>query len=351
MVSRADKKLFLNAMVAETDPSGEVEEEDNNNDNGQETTHALGIQGANISKRELSSLIRFGANAIIDHSSSNIQITEDELNTLLECGGRDESLEPQTALNNKTISVSTVSKNGSINNNNEIIEIPQSEKVNKLEEVDLRQLGNVLYTKKKASLNTQLSSIGEPSYDADGKRKRTERITMVDGKGTGYGGSVPILTNNLEDKSENLPVIVSSNRKGRTWNHQTFCCLCGVTEKKEETTKCAHCPRIFHDNCLKQYKGVYKGSGMFICPHHKCAGCNRSTASSGGLLFRCLNCFTSYCEDCLPEDEIESIGRSRDLELIGYDSKQSYYIKCGACTSSGSTKFLSCKYCHNNFNQ
>ena len=40
---------------------------------------------------------------------------------------------------------------------------------------------------------------------------------------------------------------------------------------------------------------------------------------------------TAYCEDCLPQDEIESIGRCRDLEALGYDSKQSYYIMCPSC--------------------
>ena len=56
-----------------------------------------------------------------------------------------------------------------------------------------------------------------------------------------------------------------------------------------------------------------------------------SSLFAGGLLFRCMNCMTAYCEDCLPQDEIESIGRCRDLEALGYDSKQSYYIMCPSC--------------------
>ncbi|WP_348246267.1 hypothetical protein, partial [Salmonella enterica] len=52
----------------------------------------------------------------------------------------------------------------------------------------------------------------------------------------------------------------------------------------------------------------------------------------GGLLFRCTGCLTSYCEDCLPEEEIESIGRFRAVESsTEYLSKQSYYIKCPSC--------------------
>lgn len=36
------------------------------------------------------------------------------------------------------------------------------------------------------------------------------------------------------------------------------------------------------------------------------------------------------------QDEIESVGRCRDLESLGYESKQSYYIKCpGCCVAEG----------------
>jgi len=50
--------------------------------------------------------------------------------------------------------------------------------------------------------------------------------------------------------------------------------------------------------------------------------CVRNTASAGGLLFCCVGCLTSYCEDCLPQDEIEGIGRHRSFEELGYASKQ-----------------------------
>lgn len=117
--------------------------------------------------------------------------------------------------------------------------------------------------------------------------------------------------------------------------------------------KCAHCPFIFHLECCNgpppppapvvvEPKGSKKRpppppapltrpAGMFICPHHRCCVCNRSTASAGGLLFRCNGCLTAYCEDCLPQDEIDSVGRCKPLEKLGYDSKQSYFIRCPYC--------------------
>lgn len=77
--------------------------------------------------------------------------------------------------------------------------------------------------------------------------------------------------------------------------------------------------------------GLTREKTMFICPHHKCVACTRTTASAGGMLFRCIGCLTSYCEDCLPQDEIDSVGRFKLLKELGYDSKQSYYIKCPSC--------------------
>ena len=40
---------------------------------------------------------------------------------------------------------------------------------------------------------------------------------------------------------------------------------------------------------------------------------------------------TSYCEDCLPQDEIEGLGRYKAFEELGYISKQAYYIRCPVC--------------------
>lgn len=104
--------------------------------------------------------------------------------------------------------------------------------------------------------------------------------------------------------------------------------------------KCAHCPFIFHQSCITSHLDNSRVSGMFICPHHRCTICNRSTAAAGGLLFRCIACVTSYCEDCLPQDEIESIGRCRKLEHLGYDSKQSYFIRCSYCCQLDGSKAL-----------
>jgi len=121
----------------------------------------------------------------------------------------------------------------------------------------------------------------------------------VDGKGTGYGGAVPVLAETM-DKVKVATAVV--RQKSRQWTHMTFCAFCSKSRVTEDNglCRCAHCPRVFHADCLEDH-GLQRGAGMFICPHHKCASCSRSTAAAGGLLFRCNGCLTAYCEDCLPQ--------------------------------------------------
>lgn len=67
------------------------------------------------------------------------------------------------------------------------------------------------------------------------------------------------------------------------------------------------CPRSFHADCLEPL-GVKQdiagaAASTLVCPQHRCAGCAKSTAAAGGLLFRCQTCADAYCQDCLPETE------------------------------------------------
>ena len=244
-----------------------------------------------------------------------------------------------------------------------------------LKEVDLRQLGDTLYAAKKAKSKAEIDA-SETSLDLQtGKRVRKERIVMVDGKGSGYGGMVPVFADSIEaDPSCTSDAMIEvveqppSSNRGRPWSHRLFCTMCGKRrppsvvaadehdhnhkKKKKKKSKvqqvlyseealdqlctdtsikCAHCPWIIHSECAEAFDIFVKTTGMFICPHHRCALCTRSTASAGGMLFRCTGCLTSYCEDCLPPDEIDSVGRCRGLEGLGYNSKQAYYIKCPSC--------------------
>ena len=338
MVSRAEKKLFLNAMVAESDViDDDIDDSENINESSDNVTQALGIGGATMSKNELASLIRFGANAIIDSKASGVEMKDSDLDILLEREyGRDN-------LQKRNKNVASSSGNEYVDPTPVSVEDPLEsaqaalrDRLEMLEEVDLRQLGDVIYQKKKV-VKKGSNELDETDildeFNIDGtenKRQRKMRIVMVDGKGTGYGGSVPVLHETMEvvkdDTDKTAPVV-----KHREWSHQCFCMLCGKGRGiAENGTKCAHCPFSFHSHCMVA-AGLAREKTMFICPHHKCVACTRTTASAGGMLFRCIGCLTSYCEDCLPQDDIDSVGRFKLLKELGYDSKQSYYIKCPSC--------------------
>jgi SWI/SNF-related matrix-associated actin-dependent regulator of chromatin subfamily A member 5 len=330
IVLRAEKKLFLNAIVAETDPD-EMMNEHVEGSTCDSIGEALGIGGGTaMSKAELASLIRFGANAVFESVSQGVQITDTELHQMLELDGRDlVSIPSAPSSENLATADEDLRAAPGLDNS-------YTERFEKLQEVDLRQLGDVVFTKKVKKVSS--STLNESNImDFDAKRARKERIVMVDGKGTGYGGAVPMLADQVSTSAE--PVAAPSvSLKTRQWEHLKFCGFCGKSKFLETMSRCAHCPRAFHADCMQE-KGLSRGTGgMFICPHHKCVYCYRSTASAGGMLFRCIGCLTAYCEDCLPQDEIESVGRCRELEYLGYDSKQSYYIKCPTCCMADNVK-------------
>ena len=52
-------------------------------------------------------------------------------------------------------------------------------------------------------------------------------------------------------------------------------------------------------------------------------------------------CVSYILQDCLPQDEVVSVGRNRKLEQYGYDSKQAYFVQCPSCstiTTAAATK-------------
>jgi hypothetical protein len=350
IVLRAEKKLFLNAMVAETDPDEMMNEHvDGSTSDG--IAEALGIGGGTaMSKAELASLIRFGANAVFESVSQGVQVSDAELHTMLELDGRDKvpvsstaSSSSMSASSSSSESASAVEGQPGSDSQGETTFADNSfvERLEKLQEVDLRQLGNTVFAKKTKKVkvaSVDESNIIQTNDFEPAKRNRKERIVMVDGKGTGYGGAVPMLAEHMDQPANEVPVHSSVSTKSRQWDHFQFCGFCGKSKGCDTFARCAHCPRAFHPPCMEQF-GLQRGTGgMFICPHHKCVFCYRSTAAAGGMLFRCTGCLTAYCEDCLPQDEIESVGRSRELEYLGYDSKQSYYIKCPACCTAENVK-------------
>jgi len=84
-----------------------------------------------------------------------------------------------------------------------------------LEEVDMHQLDGVTYTKGGNAVKPEGNGKRRRGTEVNlddlifTKRQRRERVIKVDGKGTGYGGSVPVLAEQLHEDEEASRVVVS----------------------------------------------------------------------------------------------------------------------------------------------
>ena len=82
-----------------------------------------------------------------------------------------------------------------------------------LEEVDMHQLDGVTYTKGGEAVKQDGKRRRQAEVNLEDliftKRVRRERVVKVDGKGTGYGGSVPVLAEQLIE-DEATPEAVSN---------------------------------------------------------------------------------------------------------------------------------------------
>eukprot|EP00965_Chrysotila_dentata_P140445 4642988-Pleurochrysis_carterae.AAC.1 len=117
-----------------------------------------------------------------------------------------------------------------------------------------------------------------------GKRERTNRISFVDGRGSGYGSSVPVLASNQYGLGHSLSVFDRelhgkvdrdaygvTKRKvhiaGRDYDHERICIACfsegegvpgwrpctfdyfGRPCDEREMLKCKLCPMVMHKDC------------------------------------------------------------------------------------------------------
>mmetsp|Transcript_5139 Transcript_5139/g.10848 ORF Transcript_5139/g.10848 Transcript_5139/m.10848 type:complete len:1069 (-) Transcript_5139:172-3378(-) len=170
----------------------------------------------------------------------------------------------------------------------------------------------------------------------DTKRIKKSRIIQVDGKGSGYGSSVPVLcSNNYELQNGESSVFdrelsnkkksnfeVKKMKKSAEYEHQDFCQICG---DGGDLVCCPRCPCSVHLECM----GLSDSKEFQHCPHHRCYECSKNRASAGGLLFPCQSCPRAYCEDCLPKTGVTFLDKNNHFEELGFDStKNVVYIHC-----------------------
>ena len=124
------------------------------------------------------------------------------------------------------------------------------------------------------------------------------------------------------------------------FEHEDWCNYC---RDGGELVMCYRCPRgtvlhramastlltslgpVFHPKCHGVSKAHVARTPMMLCSQHSCSMCFRNTGDAGGMLFRCVlpcvgtfavgidryrcqTCPQAFCEDCLPEDDIDAIG-------------------------------------------
>ncbi len=483
MASRAHKKLFLNEMVAEKDgvdpvsaasasASGkrgkgaledladdgegdDLEEQAEGGEAGEDPVAEMDHVGSSkaLAKDEVVRMIRTGVTALFEANRG--ELGEEELDVLL---GRKEASAAAAALAEAASGEGAGAGAGAGGGGAESSEAEQEKAVDgfwkqaselAFEEVSMRELEGVAYAKAKtddaavavggggAGAAASVAASAEELPVELGTRKRKQRLVMVDGKGTGYGGAVPVLAEDWErhqreeagvDEAAETERAGGPKRARREWEHEACCFIChepmraeeeeeeeeeaegeaaaaleGAAEEKEgredekggskkgggkkgggkkeakkggkgskkeqeaaaaaaaaaeaaeqateqaaaaaeaekakapKDFKCGFCPRTYHPDCLAAFLEEHQlelGNSLpnvQICLQHNCCGCRRSTSAAGGLLFRCVDCPRAFCEDCLEEDEIESIGRWRPLEALGYFSKKQGAWACPPC--------------------
>ncbi|KZO91803.1 hypothetical protein CALVIDRAFT_557967 [Calocera viscosa TUFC12733] len=170
-----------------------------------------------------------------------------------------------------------------------------------------------------------IKSLNEQGPSAE-KRARQNRLVMVDGVESLVVWRQPV---------EALP---SKVKKGGQFEHEEWCLYC---QDGGDLYMCASCPRVFHAACHGMNDAVARRTPLIRCPQHSCMVCQRSTSDVGGMLFRCATCSNAFCEDCLPEGELDAIGDSiPQFTALRYNtSKGAYYIRCDECQTEPVIKY------------
>ncbi|KAH0579578.1 hypothetical protein H2248_002429 [Termitomyces sp. 'cryptogamus'] len=154
-----------------------------------------------------------------------------------------------------------------------------------------------------------------------GKRAREDRTIKI-------GGMTFIASSVTETIVPPAPKPVKKTKK--KFDSEEWCIHC---RDGGELVLCAGCPRVFHPNCRELTNADLRY--QVYCSQHACASCYRSTADCGGMLFRCRTCPQAFCEDCLPEDDLDAIGETLpEFMLLNYGPvATAYYIRCHDCVA------------------
>lgn len=213
-----------------------------------------------------------------------------------------------------------------------------------VELTNTRVLQGVMYE----SISRPISSLNDIAAEwatQNEKRKREQRVVMVQGLGTGYGmAAVPVLKDNDYDLGGGETSVFDRELKGRAaimayqdkkrfvltagrdFQHEDSCANCW---DGGEIVLCSHCPSGYHFSCLGLGKGKKNNlPALWSCPQHRCAECNRNATAAGGVIFRCLACPSSFCYDHKPQEAV-IVAHNPRFEALGYpDAQHTAFVLC-----------------------
>lgn len=193
------------------------------------------------------------------------------------------------------------------------------------------------YSKKKARVIASMWGTSSPSpFGVNIKSKN--RIVRIKGYEDDTVKRYQSMDNDMLSTQQDA---YTPSTQPKHWKNLRFCCLCGCFDlsavKKTVETKyhnhrlvnCKLCPRVFHRACFEDsslpQKELVLEDG--VCPQHLCV-----CGANAGVMCPCVDCLTVYCENCLPESDVVSMGRrTESTKSCGYYSRLYHYIRCDYC--------------------
>lgn len=314
MIERAEKKLYLDAMVTR----------DGSNVPGSGASKTI---SDNEDADLLMKTLRFGCNAVFGQDSGK--------QTLPTC----QDIETITD-RNRTENFSRGNLQGAVESNAKDFDaMTEFTDTTKFGGIDFKKIRQDYSGKKK------LKDMGE-IRDVWRKRQRKNRIKLVNGMNSGYGKAlVPVLASNDYDletgeksvfdrELKDLNQIQKRKKNDVSFESQDFCQVCG---DGGELVLCRKCPISVHPRCV----GVSRAKDFQWCSHHYCLVCQKSSAYVGGFLFPCSACPAAYCEDHLPKEDVVILGDGCErMSALGYTYKHGVYCLCSKiCVNVAKTEW------------
>ena len=356
MIARAQKKLYLDRMVnggEGRDLNGKLGEDDDDDDD----------DDTGLTAKDLLDTLKFGSDAVFGKTTNELP-TDKEIETITDRTKDPEKPDAAVASGKSGSSSSSAAAagNGTLKNAQQTV----GEFAATMPAFNQSMFGGIdfLAIREQLKADEVREKIRRQMAGLEHKRKITNRVVMVAGKGSGYGGRggfVPVLAANNYDLEDGESSVFDRELRDRKTDHRAAskvpekirastiekhhrdCQACGTPGGRGEIMlECKDCPVSMHYDCA--LAGMPLGSAItkkWQCPHHKCYPCGKGKSAAGGLLYRCQCCVMAYCEECVPKKEdSDRIGRCERFWELGFVDSSGYYINCCAdCRKVAKSEF------------